>query len=290
MPADRIPIGKFSEVTRLSRKALYCYEKKNLLVPVEKDLCTGYRYYTQQQIERGIWIAALTGLGFSLDETGTLLSGKGTADPEVRSLFKKRLLATRAEIHRLAMVERVLAAEDPFEELFRVNLEEWTKKDVPPIRALTIRGEGPYQELLTSLIGQICEEMESPSNVRNGVAATGPVGSVYIGEDCDEHGGLVEVFLPVTGPVTIANPAIEVKTLPAATVISAVHKGPHHTLGMAHAKMYGLLEREGFESAGAPRELYLNDPADTPEGDLLTEIQYPVREKRKERGSQSGRK
>lgn len=288
MPTDRIPIGKFSEVTRLSRKALYCYEKKNLLVPVEKDLCTGYRYYTQQQIERGIWILALTGLGFSLDETAVLLAGKGTADPGVRTLLRERLSATRAEIRRLAMVERVLAAEDPFEELFRVNLEEWTKKDIPPTRALTIRGEGPYQELMTSLIGQICEEMGSPANVRNGVAATGPVGSVYIGEDCDEHGGLVEVFLPVTGPVTVTNPAIELKTLPAATVISAVHKGPYRTLGMAHAKMYGLLETEGFESAGAPRELYLNDPAETPEGDLLTEIQYPVRENSGERGRRSG--
>jgi len=48
---------------------------------------------------------------------------------------------------------------------------------------------------------------------------------------------------------------------------------------MAHARMYGYLEEEGLESAGAPRELYLNDPADTPEDDLLTEIQYPVREK-----------
>ncbi len=279
MPTDRIPIGKFSEVTRLSRKALYCYEKKNLLVPVEKDLCTGYRYYTQQQIERGIWIAALTGLGFTLDATAALLAGKGTADPAVRSLLRERLLATRAEIQRLAMVERVLAAEDPFEELFKVNLEEWKRKDIPPIRALTIRGEGPYQELMTSLIGQICEEMASPANVRNGVAATGPVGSVYIGEDCDEHGGLVEVFLPVTGPVTVTNPAIGVKTLPGATVISAIHKGPYHNLGMAHARMYGYLEEEGLGSAGAPRELYLNDPADTPEDDLLTEIQYPVREK-----------
>ena len=143
---------------------------------------------------------------------------------------------------------------------------------------------------MTSLIGQICEEMRSPANVRNGVAATGPIGSVYIGEDCDEHGGLVEVFLPVTGPLTVANPAIEVKTLPAATVISAVHKGPYHTLGMAHAKMYGYLEEEGFESAGAPRELYLNDPAETAEDDLLTEIQYPVQEKSEDRGGQSGRK
>lgn len=46
MTYDRIPIGRFSEITRLSKKALYCYEEKGLLIPVEKDICTGYRYYT----------------------------------------------------------------------------------------------------------------------------------------------------------------------------------------------------------------------------------------------------
>lgn len=276
MPADRIPIGRFSEVTRLSRKALYCYEKKRLLVPVAKDLCTGYRSYSHAQIERGVWIAALTDLGFSLDETAVLLERRGRDDPRTRSLLEQRLRATRTEIQRLGMVERILASEDPFQEVFRVNLEAWQHKEVPPVRALCIRGEGPYQELMTSLIGQICEEMASPENVRNGVSATGPVGSIYIGEDCDEHGGLVEVFLPVSGTVTVRNPAIEVKTIPAATVVSAVHRGSYRTLGMAHTKVFARLQEEGLEIAGAPRELYLNDPASTPEEDLLTEIQYPV--------------
>jgi effector-binding domain-containing protein len=279
MPTDKIPIGKFSEVTRLSKKALYCYEKKHLLVPVEKDLCTGYRYYSQQQIERGIWIGALTDLGFTLDETAFLLERRRSDDQGIRLLLGRRLRATRAEIRRLGMVERVLAAEDPFEELFRVDLGEWKIQDVPPTRALAIRGEGPYHELMSSLIGQICDEISSPENVRNGVAATGPIGSVYISVDCDEHGGLVEVFLPVSGTVTIRNPAIEVKTIPGATVISALHKGAYQTLGMAHKRMYEYLQEGGFESAGAPRELYLNDPAETPEEDLLTEIQYPVRKK-----------
>ena len=276
MPADRIPIGRFSEVTRLSRKALYCYEKKRLLVPVAKDLCTGYRFYSHAQIERGVWIAALTDLGFSLDETAVLLERRGRDDPRTRSLLEQRLRATRTEIQRLGMVERILASEDPFQEVFRVNLEAWQHKEVPPVRALCIRGEGPYQELMTSLIGQICEEMASPENVRNGVSATGPVGSIYIGEDCDEHGGLVEVFLPVSGTVTVRNPAIEVKTIPAATVVSAVHRGSYRTLGMAHTKVFARLQEEGLEIAGAPRELYLNDPASTPEEELLTEIQYPV--------------
>ncbi len=67
---------------------------------------------------------------------------------------------------------------------------------------MTIRGEGPYEELLCTLIGRICAEMASPENTRNGIRAAGPIGSVYAGDDCDETGGLVEVRLPVTGKLT----------------------------------------------------------------------------------------
>jgi effector-binding domain-containing protein len=276
MTAEKIPIGAFSDVTRLSKKALYCYEKKGLLVPVERDLCTGYRYYSPGQIERGIWIGSLCSLGFTLDETARILAEKERSSPAVQALLKNRLRETRVEIRRLTMVERVLAADDPFEELFRMELENWTKKEIPPIRAMAIRGEGPYEELLTDLIGRICKEMASPENIKNGVRATGPIGSVYVGEDCDESGGLVEVVLPIAGKVTLSDSDIEVKTLPAVTVISVICKGPYRNLGLAHNRMYAYLQENNLTCTGAPREFYLNDPSETAEEDLLTEIQYPV--------------
>ncbi|WP_062396196.1 hypothetical protein [Methanogenium cariaci] len=48
---------------------------------------------------------------------------------------------------------------------------------------MTIRGgEGPYESLLTRLIGKICTEIVSPDNVRNGARAVGgPIGSIYVG-------------------------------------------------------------------------------------------------------------
>jgi effector-binding domain-containing protein len=276
MTAEKIPIGAFSDVTRLSKKALYCYEKKGLLVPVERDICSGYRYYSPAQIERGIWIGSLCSLGFTLDETARILSEEDRNSPLVQTLLKNRLRETRVEIQRLSMVERVLAADDPFMELFTMELNNWTKKEIPPIRAMTIRGKGPYEALLTELIGRVCAEMASPENTRNDARAVGPIGTAYAGEDCDDTGGTVEVVLPVAGKLTIADPDIEVKTLPAVTVISVICRGPYRNLGLAHKKMYAYLEENGLTCTGSPRELYLNDPSDTPEEELLTEIQYPV--------------
>ena len=76
MAFDRIPIGKFSLITRLSPKALRLYDDRGLLVPEVKDLCTGYRYYTGAQIPLGVSIKTLCGLGFSLCEIDVLLAGK----------------------------------------------------------------------------------------------------------------------------------------------------------------------------------------------------------------------
>lgn len=276
MTAEKIPIGAFSDVTRLSKKALYCYEKKGLIVPVERDLCTGYRYYTPAQIERGIWIGSLCSLGFTLDETRRILTAEDRRSPAVQALLKKRLTETQMEIQRLSMVERVLAADDPFEELFKMELNNWTKKAVAPMRVMAIRGNGPYEALLTELIGRICTEMQTAENVRNNARAIGPIGTVYVGDDCDDTGGTVEVVLPVSGKLTISDPDIEVNTLPPVTVISVICRGPYHNLGLAHRKMYTYLEENGLTKNGPSRSYYLNNPHETPEEELLTEIQYPV--------------
>ncbi len=80
MAFDRIPIGKFSLITRLSPKALRLYDERGLLVPEVKDLCTGYRYYSGAQIPRGVSIKTLCSLGFSLCEIDMLLAAKVEQD------------------------------------------------------------------------------------------------------------------------------------------------------------------------------------------------------------------
>lgn len=76
MAFDKIPIGKFSLITRFSPKALRLYDDRGLLVPEVKDLCTAYRLYTGAQIPLGVSIKTLSGLGFSLSEIDVLLAAK----------------------------------------------------------------------------------------------------------------------------------------------------------------------------------------------------------------------
>lgn len=278
MTVDRIPIGKFSEITRLSKKALYCYEKKGLLVPVQKDICTGYRYYTPLQMEKGIWIKSLSALGFGLDEIEKITGSGDKKDPEIREMIERRLKFTREELKRLVMAEKILSAEDPFGELFRMELINWSIKEIPPLRVIAVKGKGPYNEIVGELIGRVCAEISSGPNTEGQVKVTGPVMSVYLDEECDDTGGLIEIALPVTGPITISDEGISLKTLPPVKALTVIHKGAYNSLGIAHKEIYNYINEKSLKPAGSPRELYLNDPATTPEEDLLTEIQYPVEE------------
>ncbi|WOF16165.1 MerR family transcriptional regulator [Methanoplanus sp. FWC-SCC4] len=275
MDVEMISIGKFSEITRLSKKALYCYEKKGLLVPVKKDICSGYRYYNSEQIENAIWIGSLINLGFSLDQISLILSENDKNSPLVRKLFQECLTRTNNEIRRLEMVRRILSSKNPFEELFKMELLNWKIKEVPANRVISINGEGIYNEIVSELIGKLCEEISIQEKQNSQMKVSGPVMVIYTG-DCDDMKGTMEAAIPVTGTFKIKNSSIRFKNLPAAKVLSVIHKGPYMNLGMAHKKIFDYCQENNLELSGLGRELYLNNPHETSEEDLMTEIQYSI--------------
>ena len=61
-------IGDFSKITNTPVRTLRFYGDIGLLVPERVDVFTGYRYYSDEQIERLKLIQRLKDLGFSLGE------------------------------------------------------------------------------------------------------------------------------------------------------------------------------------------------------------------------------
>ena len=61
-------IGDFSKKTGLSIRTLRYYNSIDLLIPAEIDLFTGYRYYSDKQLEKVKIINELKAVGFSLEE------------------------------------------------------------------------------------------------------------------------------------------------------------------------------------------------------------------------------
>ncbi|MDD1749442.1 MAG: GyrI-like domain-containing protein, partial [Methanothrix sp.] len=225
----------------------------------------------------------------------------------VELLRKKQLFAVQSELLHLKKIEALLQKERT--ELIGMALTEPTVKDVPALRVLSKRGKGALSATIEKLIGELCSLVSLPANQRNQLKVTGPIMSLYY-EDCADGNGSrkveereekreeknrekninenelsnwsekevnIEVALPVTGRVEIpeAYDFVELKSLPEARVLSLIHKGSYPTIHQSYQVVFENMARAGLEVAGPIRELYLNDPAQTAEKDLLTEIQIP---------------
>lgn len=67
-----LTIGAFSRASRLSPKALRIYDELGLLTPARVDAATGYRYYTEAQLERARLVAWLRRVGMPLARIGAV--------------------------------------------------------------------------------------------------------------------------------------------------------------------------------------------------------------------------
>ena len=81
-----LKIGELAAIAGVSVKALRIYEKKKVIIPVEVDEETGYRYYSADQLKQVEALLELQDMWFSLNEIAKLLSGKCSRD-EMVDLF-----------------------------------------------------------------------------------------------------------------------------------------------------------------------------------------------------------
>lgn len=275
MTVDQIPIGRFSTVTRLTRKALRLYDSRGLLVPNAKDGVTGYRYYTGDQIQRGIRIKHLAALGFGLEEIADYLEADATGDASrVEGLVDLRLRSTEEELVRLQRVASLLSNNM---ELMKETMSEPMIKEVPEIRVISKRDKGPIGDTVGRLIGDLMGVIYMPENQANLVKIVGPFMTVYHDHEYKELDADLELAVPITGKVTVNDPRVEVKNLPGRRVASLVHKGSYETIGPAYAKLYEYVLKTGLELSGPMMDVYLNDPNTVDPDEILTEIQAPIR-------------
>jgi DNA-binding transcriptional MerR regulator len=109
-----LTIGRFSELTRLSQKALRLYDELGLLPAAEVDPDTGYRRYRPDQAERARAIRLLRQAGCSLVETREVLqAGDGVSSLARLEEVEARLEDETAQRRRaLARLRRLFADTD----------------------------------------------------------------------------------------------------------------------------------------------------------------------------------
>ena len=69
----------------------------------------------------------------------------------------------------------------------------------------------------------------------------------------------------------------ELITLDGGPVAWCLHRGAYEELGVAYHSVFAWMQERGHDQSAAMREIYLNDPANTPVDQLLTEVIVPIK-------------
>lgn len=96
-----IKIGQLSQLTRISIQTIRFYESEGLIMPIEVDRWTNYRYYDERSIERLSEISYLKELGFSLKEIKNLSE---ESIKEKISQTKNQIKKLSRNIHKLSSI------------------------------------------------------------------------------------------------------------------------------------------------------------------------------------------
>ena len=87
-----------------------------------------------------------------------------------------------------------------------------------------------------------------------------------------------EMGITFTGDINGEN-RVKVKEIPAHQVVSTVYKGPYGHAAQIYPALIKYANENGYNIAGPVKEIYMNNPMEVTEDELLTEVQFPVMKK-----------
>lgn len=263
-------IGLFSQMNKVTIKALRHYDDIGLLKPTHIDEFTGYRYYSSAQLPILHEIIALRQIGFSLEEIKRVQNGESVKN----LLIKKKseiLRKISEETMKLSQVEYYL--ENRNEEYnYDVVL-----KELPEVVVASMRTIIPSYDDLFNIVPPMGQEME-----RLGCRCAVPEYCFNIYHD----GGYKEKDIDVEVCEAVVemkedSELIKFKKIDKVEIAACVlHKGSYSDFPKAYGALIKWIEENDYEMIDYPRESYIDGIWNKDsEEEWLTEIQFPVRKK-----------
>ncbi len=148
-------------------------------------------------------------------------------------------------------------------------------KMVEEMRAACIFHKGAVAAIgddMGRLIGELMEWV-----TKEGLQVAGPPFAVYYSSPEEMARGEMqfEVGIAFIGEAREGG-NIHIKTFPAQNVLSTIHKGPYNQIASVYAALMEYATKNGYEVIGPPMELWLTNPMEVAESELLTEVRFPV--------------
>jgi len=265
---ELLTIGRFSQLTGLTAKALRYYDDVGLLKPAHVNEDNGYRLYALAQARDAEAIRRLRGFDLPLDEIAAVL-----ADP---SLLRERLTVHRARLEgRAVETNRMLVELDRLihgeETLVPDESVEYTIEELPDVTLAAIRTKAQFEDLprlIPDHIGRTAEWVFAHDRL-----PAAPVAVCPPPED-----GIVDLKVgwPVSGTIEPAEP-IELYTCPAGRAAVALYRGDFPGLHNAWRRFYEALHADGIEPRGECREHYETSPEEVNDpSEHITRLVWPL--------------
>lgn len=263
-----ISIGRFSQLTRLTPRALRFYDDLGLLRPALTDPDTGYRYYHLEQLQVAEQIRLLRELDMPLEDIRAALRDPQQQHRRLEQHRERLLTQLNTQHHRIRRLTQLIEGGTPVN--YDVNL-----KDLPaqPILCIHTRASletvGPeskagFGELFGYLAGL-------------GVPPAGPCYLAYPDPEFNEDDFGLDICVPVAADV---RPHGRMRRLehPAVRVAFTLHIGPYDGLHQAYQAVNTWVQQHNLEQDGPTLEIYHASPGDTSDpAQFRTEAAIPVR-------------
>lgn len=264
-----IPIGQFSRMTRLSVKALRLYADNGLLPPAQVDSSTGYRYYAADQAVRAEIIRILRSIEMPLDQIRLVVDAKSVDDANRQLVSHREKLAERLahQEKMLAYLESMIQKQE-IHMLYEVHIENVEPRHIAAVRIRTNLSR--IADDIGAGFGTLMQGLG-----RSGATPSGAPLTVYHDVIDQETDGDIEICVPVD-PAFRGDAEVYGRRLEGGAVATTVHLGPYEKISPAYQTLAGWIADNGYEIAGPPREIYLNDPTRVAPAELETRVEYPV--------------
>lgn len=248
-------IGEIVKILGVTRKTLLVYEDNGLLTPAVKNLNSGYRYYSADNMTQIRSIRSLQALGLSLQEIKEYYYSTENIDEHL-----ERLMELRATLDRNIQMLQVRAAKRGDMTVHRLTLprqvcfcRRYSCKDVAEATlhlhdtyiAAARTGKMPlYARMFTMRMAQDCNTLDLLCCI--------PVEDSFSGEERMEF---------------VETPALCI-----------YYRGPYEGIGNAMGTLVEYVKKNHISVTGPYRSIYLEGPPNRGKNsqDYVTQIAVPV--------------
>lgn len=262
-------IGQFARRTRLTYKALRLYDSMGLLPPAFVDPDSGYRYYTEEQIEKARLVGLLRRLEMPLERIRTVLALPPAEALAALSAYWHEQQAAFEDRRRLAeFLTSYLQGQGG--EMFEIETRSLDEQQVATISSRVAADALPG--FIGDAMARVYEELAAAGAQPQAFPFVAYHGQVDLDND-----GPVEVCVPFSGSLEPRD-GVTVRVEPAheqafARLTKAQVAFPQ--ILEAYTAVEKYLEANGLRVAGSPREVYFERWDEAGENEPVCDVAFP---------------